>query len=126
MEYLLSNNVLCCGTIHTNKKYISKNLAKDQDLEREVFDYRVSKNDIVIYKWKDNKPVHIISNFHSKEPSNVQCKNKDGSVLFIPCPEAVSDYNIYMGGVDKVDMLCSLYCFSQKSKKWWHRIVFGL
>ena len=48
MEYLLSNNVLCCGTIHTNKKYISRNLAKDQDLEREVFDYRVSKNDIVI------------------------------------------------------------------------------
>ena len=58
-------------------------MAKDQDLERGAFDYRVSKNDIVIYKRKDNKPVHIISNFHGTEPSNVQRKNRDGSVQSI-------------------------------------------
>ena len=69
MEYLSSNKVLCCGTIRTNKKYIPKNLAKDQDLERGTFDYHVSKNDIVIYKWKDNKPVHIVSNFHGTKSS---------------------------------------------------------
>ena len=51
MEYLSSNKVLCCGTTRTNKKYIPKNLAKDQVLERGAFDHRVSKNDIVIYKW---------------------------------------------------------------------------
>ena len=126
MEYLSSNKVLCCGTIRTNKKCVPKILAKDQDLERGAFDYRVSKNDIVIYKWKDNKLVHIISNFDGTEPSNVQRKNKDDSVQSIPYPEAVSDYDIYMGGVDKADMLCSLYGISRKSKKWWHRIFFDL
>ena len=86
-----------------------KNLVKDHDLERGAFDYHVSKNDIVIYKWKDNKPVHIISNFHDTESSNVQRKNKDGSVQSTPSPEAVSDYNIYMGGVHKDGIFCSLY-----------------
>ena len=38
MEYLSSNKVLCCGAICTNKKWIPKNLAKDQDLERGAFD----------------------------------------------------------------------------------------
>ena len=31
-----------------------------------------------------------------------------------------------MGGVDKSDMYCALYGTSRKSKKWWHRILFGL
>ena len=31
-----------------------------------------------------------------------------------------------MGGVDMADMLISSYGLSKKSKKWWHRIFFGL
>ena len=31
-----------------------------------------------------------------------------------------------MGGVDKADMLCGLYGVSRKSKKWQHRMSFGL
>ena len=31
-----------------------------------------------------------------------------------------------MGGVDKADMLCVLYGIGRKSRKWWHRIFFGL
>ena len=31
-----------------------------------------------------------------------------------------------MGGVDKADMLCSVQGLSRKSKKWWHRIFFGI
>ena len=115
MEYLSSNKVLCYGTIRTSKKCIPKNLAKDHDLERGAFDLGVSKNDIVIYKWKDNKLVHIISNFHGTGTSNVQRKNKDGSVQSMPCPEALSDYNINMREVDMADMLCSLYFISRKS-----------
>ena len=31
-----------------------------------------------------------------------------------------------MGRVDKADMFCSLYSTSLKSKKWWHRVLFGI
>ena len=116
MKYLSSNKVLCCGTIRTNKKYIPKNLAKDQDLLRGAFYYRLSKNDIVNYKWKDNKPVHIISNCHGTEHSNVQRKNKDDSVQSIACPEAVSHYNMYVGGEDKADIYLLLLLFFKRKR----------
>ena len=44
-----------------------KNLARIC-LKRGVFDYRVSKDDIILYSLKNNKPVYIISNIHSAEP----------------------------------------------------------
>ncbi|GFO21829.1 PiggyBac transposable element-derived protein 4-like [Plakobranchus ocellatus] len=33
---------------------------------------------------------------------------------------------MHMGGVDRADMLCGSYGLSWKSKKWWHRVFFGL
>ena len=50
MEYLLSHKILCCGTLHTNKKYLPKNLSRDSDLNHGKCDYRVSEDDIVVYK----------------------------------------------------------------------------
>ena len=95
-------------------------------MNRGDFDYRVSAQEIVYFKWMDNKPVHIISNFHDTEQTLILRRQRDGSQLEFPCPTAVKDYNSYMGGVDKADMLCSIYGVGRKSKKWWHRIFFGL
>ena len=53
MEYFFLHKILCCGTLRTNKKYLPKNLSKDSDLKRGEYDYRVSKDDIVVYKWRD-------------------------------------------------------------------------
>ena len=38
----------------------------------------------------------------------------------------MKDYNTYMGGVDKADMLISSYGLYRKSKKWWQKIFFRL
>ena len=53
-------------------------------------------------------------------------RQRDTSRLEFPCPAAVKDYNSYMGGVDKADILFSIYGVGRKSKKWWHRIFFCL
>ena len=70
--------------------------------------------------------MHIISNFHDAEQTMILRRQRDGSQLEFPCPTAVKDYNSYMGGIDKDNMLCSIYGAGRKSKKWWHRIFFGL
>lgn len=44
----------------------------------------------------------------------------------IKCPTVVNDYNKYMGGVDKADQLRALYNINRKSKKWWHRLFWGV
>ena len=115
MEYLFSHKILCCGTLCTNKTYLPKNLSKDSDLKRGEYDYRVSKDDIVVYKWRDNKVIHAISNFHGTEQSQVNRKNKDGTISQVACPEAIKHYNTYMGGVDKSDIvLCMGHPASQR------------
>ena len=82
--------------------------------------------EIVNFKWMDNKPVHIISNFYNTEQTMLMTRQREVSQLEFPCPTAVKEYNSSMGGVDKVDMLCLIYDVGCKSKKWWHHIFFGL
>ncbi len=81
---------------------------------------------LVFFKWQDNKPVFVLSNFHGTEISSVLRTQKDGSKSAFPSPAAIVDYNKHMGGVDKADMLCSVQGLSRKSNKWWHRIFFGI
>ena len=79
----------------------------------------------MFYKWKDNKVVTLLSKFHGTESATVLRTKKDGRRINFNFPVAIKDYNTYMGGVDKADMLISSYGLSRKSKKWWHRIFFG-
>jgi Transposase IS4 len=44
--------------------------------------------------------------------------------LEVPCPNIVSYYNRYMGGVDLVDQLKGYYGIDRKSKRWWIRLFF--
>lgn len=126
MEHLKQKKVWACGTIRSNRQNFPENLKADKELARGQFDHRVSNEGLSVYKWKDNKTVHLISNFHGTERVTINRTQKDGSKLEIGCPKAVKDYNKYMGGVDKADMLCAIYGVGRKSKKWWHRIFFGL
>ena len=94
--------------------------------ERGQYDHRVSDKDIAAFKWKDNKAIMIISNFHGTEGTSVQRRQRNGEKLDVPCPTAIADYNKNMGGVDKADMLRALYAVNRKSVKWWHRIYWCL
>ena len=93
MEYFFSHSILCCRALRTSKKYLPKILSKDSDLKRGEYDYCVLKDDIVVYKWRDNKVVHAISNFNGREQSQVNRKNKDGEISQVACPEAIKHWN---------------------------------
>ena len=64
-----------------------------------------SLNNLSFFKWMDNRSVHLFSNFHGTESSEVRRKQRDGSQLDVKVPNIVKDYNSFMGGVDKADML---------------------
>ena len=124
LEYLKENGVDACGTVCAVRKALPVGL--ENDLDRGEADYRVSKDGLILFKWQDNKPVLVLSNFHGAEMSSVHRTQKDGSKLELPCPVAVRDYNQNMGGVNKADMLCAVQGLNRKSKKWWHRLFFGI
>ena len=105
MEYLKTKGVDACGTIRSNRKALPVGIKNDKALERGEFDYQVSTKGILYVKWNDNKPVQVVSNFHGSNPSVILRTQKDGSKKQYNCPIAIKDYNTFMGGVDKADML---------------------
>lgn len=69
-------------------------------------------NDISVYKWKDRgtKCVLLASSFHdSSVQSSVLRTDATCHREPVPCPLAVQDYNMNMGGVDKFDQYMSAY-----------------
>lgn len=86
------------------------------------------KSQIVITVWVDSKPVLMLSNYLGKEPTD-QCSRYDRSQkkkIDVARPAAVAIYNKFMGGVDKCDMLLSLYRTKLRTRKWYLRIAFHL
>ena len=89
----------------------------NKQLERGKIDCRIGDTDIVCYKWKHNKSVYAISNFHGSESITLERKQKEGGKIDVNCPVAVKNYSKYMEGVDKSDMFIASYGLSRKSKK---------
>ena len=90
---------------------------------RGTFDNR-SSNDVIVVRWKDNKPVTLISNDKGINPVvKVKrfCKVQKKRVE-VDCPVVVAEYNAHMGGIDKSDMLVHLYRTPMKSKRWYLRL----
>ena len=78
--------------------------------------------------WQDKKPVFFVNTVtNPRTVTSVRRKQKDGSTINYSCPEAVSLYNKYMGGVDMADAMRRVYTCTRKSKhKWYMRLFWFL
>ncbi|XP_049945878.1 piggyBac transposable element-derived protein 3-like isoform X1 [Schistocerca serialis cubense] len=102
----------------------------DKDLKKKGRGFSeevVSMNEaLIMCKWFDNRPVVLASNF-------VGCGSQDEvqrweksrkTYVSVSQPEVVRCYNHAMGGVDKIDMLISMYRIFIKPRKWTLRMLF--
>ena len=80
LEKLKTVGTYTCGTIRSNHKGIH-NLVADSKLKRGQYDIRVwfSNLNIAYYKWKENRIVHLASNYHSNVEDTVTRKENNGS-----------------------------------------------
>ena len=126
VQYLSSKGIWALGTLNVNR---SRNclLPSEKDLsgrgssEESMND----KKSVVVTSWYDNKRVLMISNFVGKQPVGkcTRYDKKKREKVSIARPAAVDLYNSYMGGVDKFDMMLSLYRTKYRSRKWYQRIA---
>lgn len=125
MEELLNDGIYGCGTVRANRKHLPINQKEDKLFKKGDSEGRVSMTGVSWIKWKDNRCIQFLSNFHNPDHITL-CKrrNKDRSISQIRCPQVIFDYNKHMGYVDYADMLKSYYQIDRKSHKWWHRIFF--
>ena len=118
-----------CGTVRTNSVGYQEEFKslKPNDLgERGTSRTRVSGK-LLVMAWKDKKVVHFLSMIHQPGGGTV-CRrcNKDGNQVEIACPKLVSDYQKYMGGVDRADQHIQTYTCSHKSYKWLRQMFFQI
>lgn len=100
MNTLKANGINACGTVNRMRKNLPVFKA-DRAMTQGDCDWYTSGS-VMALKWKDNRCVHLLSNFHSTcNMKTVNRRNRDGSTRQVTCPEAVSDYNRFMNGVDR-------------------------
>jgi hypothetical protein len=70
--------------------------------------------------------MHLLSIYHGTEVVNAKHTQKDGTKTDVQAPVVIQDYNSHTEGVDKTNMLRSLYDHNKRWKKWWHRLFFAM
>ena len=83
--------------------------------------------DITALKWLDNKDVRAMSTHISNGLTMVKrrCGNTS-SKIDVPCPEIISDYNQFMGGVDLTNQFICYYSVGRRNIKWWRKVAWRL
>ena len=126
-EDLLAAGTTATGTIRTNRKHFPKILKRasgerPQERGTTTFAYH---NNITVVRWIDNRDVYAISTLNSDLLTKVK-RQVDGTVKEITCPEIISDYNSFMGGVDLADQAMCYYSMGRKTLKWWRRVFWRM
>ncbi|XP_047140899.1 piggyBac transposable element-derived protein 3-like [Hydra vulgaris] len=81
---------------------------------------------VVAVRWYDNKPVNLVTSYVSIEPLHT-VRSYDRSLkkkIDVKQPNIVHVYNQYMGGIDKLDMMCALYKPRLRTRRWYIYIWF--
>ncbi|KAE9522897.1 hypothetical protein AGLY_016708 [Aphis glycines] len=113
-KILKDNLIYAVGTVNASRKTLPK-LKNDKLILRGEYDWKISNTGIVMYKWKDNKCVHLLSSLHSpKDTGNVNRKSKDGNQKLVSCPKVLINCNKNMNFVDNFDRLNSDYKLDRK------------
>ncbi|XP_018364594.1 PREDICTED: uncharacterized protein LOC108762190 [Trachymyrmex cornetzi] len=95
---IYTDEILACGTVRQGRVGLPKLQMIDKNMVRGQHEYRTSSSGLGWIKWKDNKAVSFLSNFHdTSELGTVNRRQKDDSLLAVTCPTIVSDYNKHMG-----------------------------
>ena len=86
----------------------------------------VQKEKIAACTWQDNNAVTVM--FTNCRPAStgtvLQHQRDDGSRKQLPCPQAIINYNLFMGGVDKGDQSKGYYMLKTKTRKFYNTFYF--
>ena len=117
---LLADGIYACGTYNTTRKCYPcdlKQKAKSGLGERGSTEYR-QDGQLLVTLWQDTKTVSVLSsNCQPHSEVTISRRQKTGTRVNVPCPEAVRLYNKFMAGVDKNDQLRGYYAVRMKSTK---------
>ena len=136
VEELQARGIQYLGTVRGNrlKGCVMKDEKTLKSEGRGSSDHRVEElNNCVAVRWYDNRVVNLLSSYVGTEPVTVAKRwdRKKKVHVEVPMPAIVQVYNKFMGGIDLLDMMTSMYKYSLKSRRWylyvfWHTVTIAL
>lgn len=121
---LKRNGIGACGTARHNRKNMPGNI-KPENLKMKKGDNPVfvRSGDVVACAWQDVKRVTCLSTVHTNNTCDKIIREKGTPTgRLIDKPVLIEEYNMKMGGVDRLDQMVGSYAFSHKSSKWYYPI----
>jgi hypothetical protein len=125
--------IFATGIVRANRLsgIVMKNANTLEKEGRGAMDYRISEVDgveLCCTRWFDNNIVNCLSTLHGCEPTDLvkRWSASEKKHIQVVRPNVIKTYNEYMGGVDLMDMLISLYRINVQSKKYYLKIIFHL
>ncbi len=109
---LLEDDIYATGTLRSDRQMFPADLvgAARRGLPSRGDSEFGQDGNLVVTVWQDTRPVVMLSTQHSPDcTTTVRRKKGDGSTISVTCPQAVVDYNQYMGGVDLEDQYRKYY-----------------
>lgn len=128
LELLAEKKIHAAGTARVGR-FAKPPLKTDKQMSKKGRgshdEVRSRDGQVVLVKWFDNRPVVLASNFVGvgEEDEVQRWEKKEAQMVMVKRPEVVQKYNEFMGGVDKLDQLISLYRTSIRSRKWPLRMI---
>ncbi|XP_039627296.1 uncharacterized protein adamtsl5 [Polypterus senegalus] len=128
---LANKGIPALGTVQKSRLQ-GCNFSVDTDMKKKGIGTFEEKKVVVVNveiraeKWFDNRGVIVASTFASAQPvSNIEkWDRKSKKKVSIECPNIISMYNKFMGGLDALDALIAYYHIHIRSKKYYHRFFF--
>ncbi|XP_045446618.1 piggyBac transposable element-derived protein 4-like [Melitaea cinxia] len=108
------------GTLRKNRKTNPKGLTQIKLKKGDFFWCR--KKQVYVSAWCDKRPVYVITT--RNHPKLINVSNRFGKIS--QKPEEVSEYNKYMGGIDRKDQMVAYYSSPQKTIRWYKKVFFHL
>lgn len=117
-QFLLNNNTYCTGTLRANRMNNPQEVIETKLKKGEIIQ-RYTQEGTCVMKWTDWRDVLAISTEY--DGTMVKDINKRGNE--ITKPEAILQYNKFMGGIDHSDQMLSYYTCEHKTMRWYKKLA---
>lgn len=130
VKTLHEQGIACVGTVRANRLPNNK-LPTDAALKSKgrgataISVATVDNVELRAVKWFDNRGVTLLTSYEAVNPITKvnRWDRKTKTMVEVERPSVVTTYNKFMGGVDLLDGMLSLYRIHVRSKKWYHRLL---